>query len=204
MPENNFSLRTDLQAIADLVPAKSRVLDIGCSNGDLLAWLRNEKQIDGRGIEISQSDVSTCVQRGLTVIQGDADHDLQHYPNQSYDYVIASHLLQATQHPKEVLQEMLRIGRHAILSIPNFGYWRNRLQLTILGRMPVTRTLHYQWYDTPNIHFCTSADFKNLAENLGCFCLKTSHLNSAGKPISKIANYFPNLMAEKSIFVLTR
>lgn len=160
-------LRPDQKAIAELVKPGARVLDIGCGTGELLAYLSREKQVDGRGIEISQEAVSRAIASGLPVIQGDADADLMHYPDKAFDYAILSKALQAMHKPKDVLEHMVRIAGHVIVSIPNFGYWRNRLQLLVRGRMPVTKTLSYEWYDTPNIHFCTIRDFIILCEELG-------------------------------------
>lgn len=161
-------LRRDLQVIAEWIPPRSRVLDIGCGDGALLAWLAQEKQVLGRGIELRIEGVNQCIRRGLSVIQGDADFDLAHYPSGAFDYVVLSQTLQTLRNPKHVLQHLVRIGAHVIISVPNFGYWKNRLYLLLKGRMPVTRTLHYAWYDTPNIHFCTINDFRALcvAENI--------------------------------------
>src|SRR5271170_7715358 len=134
-------LRPDLQAIADMVAPNASLLDIGCGEGDLLAWLQKEKHVNGRGIELSQSGVNRCIARGLSVIQGDADADLQYYPDKAYDYVVLSQTLQTLKNPKEVLEHLVRIANHAIVSVPNFGHWKNRLYLATVGRMPVTRTL---------------------------------------------------------------
>src|SRR5947207_2431009 len=137
------SLRPDLQAIADMVEPGSSLLDIGCGEGDLLAWLQENKKVSGRGIELSQGGVNRCITRGLSVIQGDADADLQYYPNQAYDYAVLGQTLQTLKNPKEVLEQLVRIARHAIVSVPNFGHWKNRMYLTLVGRMPVTKTLSY-------------------------------------------------------------
>ena len=143
------------------------MLDVGCGDGELLRLLMDERDVDGRGIELSQHGVNDCVAKGLSVIQGDADADLADYPDDGFDYVILSQTLQATRHPRVVLEHMLRIGRRAIVSVPNFGHWSVRAQLALRGRMPVTQNLAHSWYDTPNIHFCTIADFVTLAHEVG-------------------------------------
>jgi methionine biosynthesis protein MetW len=197
------SLRRDLQQIYDLIPKEVRVLDLGCGYGELLQHLTHKKNVDGRGIEISQSGVSACVKNGLSVIQGDADTDLKYYPDNCFDYIISSQVLQATRHPKEVLQEIMRISKRAIISTPNFGYWYNRLYLVLKGRMPVSSTLSYQWYETPNIHFSTMRDFNVLCYELGYKIEKKIYLQPSGEKLSNpLAMLFPNLFSEKCIFVL--
>ncbi|MCE3233309.1 MAG: methionine biosynthesis protein MetW [Rickettsiaceae bacterium] len=198
-------LRKDLQNIAHLVPKGARLLELGCGDGELLQYLLHKKSVDGRGIEISQSGVSKCVKNGLSVIQGDADTDLQYYPDSCFDYCVSSQVLQATRHPKEVLQEMMRISKHAIISTPNFGYWYNRLYLVLKGRMPVSSTLSYQWYETPNIHFSTLKDFDHLCRELGYKIEKKIYLQPSGEVLTSLfAKLFPNLFSEKCIFVLGR
>lgn len=194
-------LRADLQIIADFVPANSRVLDIGCGEGELLYYLVHQKQVDGRGIELSPLSVSKALHRGLTCIQGNADTDLKHYPEDCFDYVISSHTLQATLNPKLVLSEMLRIARHVLVSLPNFGYWYNRWYLISHGRMPVSETLSYEWYETPNIHFCTMKDFIVLCEELGCIIDRTVYISAEG---GKEQKFFPNLLSEHGVFLLRR
>lgn len=199
------SLRKDLEAVADLIPAQAKVLDVGCGDGDLLAWLMQEKKISGRGIEISQQGVNRCIARGLSVIQGDADTDLQYYPTQMYDYAILSQTLQTLRRPKEVLAHLVRIAEHAVVSVPNFGHWRNRLYLACNGRMPVTSTLSYEWHDTPNIHFCTISDFVNLCEEMELTIEKrlyVTHQGAAGYFYNK--GFFANLFGEQGIFMVKR
>src|SRR5947209_10211854 len=144
-------LRRDLRLIADMVAPQSRVLDIGCGDGALLAYLARQKAVDARGMELSQSGVNSCVGHGLSVIQGDADRDLEAYPNGAFDVVVLSQTLQATRQPRRVLETLVRIGRRAIVSFPNFGFWRIRLHLMFCGRMPVTEILNNSWYDPANI-----------------------------------------------------
>ncbi len=156
------------------------MLDVGCGEGDLLSWLQQEKKVSGRGIELSQGGVNRCISRGLSVIQGDADIDLAYYPDNAYDYVVLSQTLQNLRQPKEVLQHLVRIARHAIVSVPNFGHWRNRLYLVCRGRMPVTRSLTYQWYDTPNIHFCTIIDFMLLCKLLDLSVEQSVYITESG------------------------
>jgi methionine biosynthesis protein MetW len=167
VPAVKVTLRPDLAAIAEMVPHGARVLDIGCGDGSLLEHLLHTKDVDGRGLELSQQNVNQCVAHGLSVVQGDADTDLGEYPSGIFDTVILSQTIQATRQPRVVLQELLRIGKHVIVSFPNFGHWRVRLALLFSGRMPVTRSLGQPWYDTPNIHLCTIADFLSLVNEVG-------------------------------------
>ncbi|WP_099865700.1 methionine biosynthesis protein MetW [Pararhizobium haloflavum] len=201
----NSTQRVDFQVIADLVAEGARVLDIGSGDGSLLELLAAERGIDGRGIELSQQGVNECVARGLSVIQGDADHDLVYYPDESFDYVILSQTIQATHNPKIVLKELLRIGRYAIVSFPNFGHWRVRLSLLFGGQMPVTKDLPYSWYDTPNIHFCTLQDFVRLTEEVGAKIERAEALDASGQ---KIAVSLPwslwNLFGQQAVFLLRR
>lgn len=199
------TLRQDLAYIAKWVEPQSRVLELGCSNGALLHYLTQEKKVDGRGIEISQAGVSACVQNGLSVIQGNAETDVQYYPAGCFDYVVSSQMLQVTHEPKKVLDEMLRIGRHAIVSIPNFGNWKNRWYLFRHGKMPVTRALSYQWYETPNIHFCTLLDFEALCSELGAVIEKRLVLNQKGRRLFCLSRWFaPNLLSDQAIYLLRR
>jgi methionine biosynthesis protein MetW len=197
--------RVDLQLIADLVTRGSRVLDVGCGDGLLLSLLQERRGVDGRGIELGQEGVNECVARGLSVIQGDADRDLVHYPDDAFDYVILSQTIQATRNPKTVLAELLRIGERAIVSFPNFGHWSIRLSLLARGRMPVTANLQHAWYETPNIHFCTIRDFVALAEELGAKVETAMAIDSTGQRMGmKMPWAFWNLFGQQAVFVLRR
>lgn len=196
-------LRADLFAIAGLVPPRAHVLDIGCGDGTLLEHLVATKEVDGRGIELSQQNVNACVARGLSVVQGDADTDLADYPSQVFDVAILSQTIQATRSPSRVLAHLLRIGRRAIVSLPNFGHWRIRLELLVNGRMPQTRVLDHSWHETPNIHLCTIADFVALARDNGAAIEQAFAFGESGRtrPMKPDA-WGPNIFAGGAIFVL--
>ena len=197
--------RVDLLFVADMVERGAKVLDVGCGDGDLLRILGERRDVDGRGIELSREGVNECVAKGLAVIQGDADTDLSDYPDDAFDYVILSQTLQATRQPRQVLEHMLRIGRRAIVSFPNFGHWNIRLQILLGGRMPRTDNLPYTWYDTPNIHFCTIKDFRALCKVTGARMERAVALNAWGKPLRFNAPWwFWNLLGEQAVFLLTR
>ena len=198
-------LRRDLRVIADMIEPSARVLDIGCGDGALLAYLASEKGVDARGVELSQSGVNACVTQGLSVIQGDADSDLDAYPTAAFDVVVLSQTLQATRQPRRVLETLMRIGKRAIVSFPNFGYWRVRLSLAAFGRMPVTPLLDHPWYDSPNIHLCTIRDFVALCAELGVHIEKSVTLDRDGRPFTlDPRGTLANLLAEQGVFVLTR
>jgi methionine biosynthesis protein MetW len=200
----NGGSRVDLLAIADLVTPGSRVLDIGCEDGQLLKLLEMTRDVDGRGIEISQKGVNECVARGLSVVQGDADTDLVDYPDDAFDFVILSQTLQATHRPRVVVEQMLRIGRKAIVSFPNFGHWRVRTLLGLTGRMPVTRSMPYTWYDTPNIHFCTIRDFIDLCRAMNAHVERTMVLSRSGEIRFNAPLWFWNLFGQQAVFLLQR
>lgn len=196
--------RIDYAIIESFVPQGARVLDVGCGDGTLLAFLEARKGVDGRGLELSQDGVNEAVARGLSVIQGDADKDLATYPDGAFDVVILSQTLQATQAPKHVLEELLRIGKQVIVTIPNFGNWRARLHLLFKGEMPVTKALPFSWYDTPNIHFCTLRDFLSLAHEVGATVEVSAALNAKGQRLALNAPWaIWNLIGAQGIFVLT-
>jgi methionine biosynthesis protein MetW len=197
--------RVDLLRVAELVTPGSRVLDVGCGDGELLRVLTDQRAVDGRGVELSQQGVNECVAKGLSVIQGDADSDLADYPDGAFDFVILSQTLQATRQPRAVLENMLRIGKRAIVSVPNFGHWSVRVQLALRGRMPVTEKLNYSWYDTPNIHFCTIDDFVDLAHEIGAVIDRSIALDQKGGLISsRWPKWTWNLIGEQAIFLLHR
>lgn len=198
------SARVDLLLVADMVEAKSRVLDVGCGDGTLLRLLSEDKGVDARGIELSQRGVNDCVAKGLSVIQGDADTDLADYPDNAFDYVILSQTLQATRNPRTVLEHMLRIGRHAIVSFPNFGHWRIRYQVGIGGRMPLTRNLSCSWYETPNIHFCTIRDFIALVNEIDARIERGVALDRFGAPLKYSEPWIWNFFGEQGVFRLAR
>ncbi len=198
-------IRVDLQQVADLVPAGSRVLDVGCGDGTLLAYLTRFKQVDGRGLELSMSKVRAAVSHGLPVIQGNLETDLSDYPAGAFDYVILSQTLQATTHPRKVMEELLRVGKRAIVSFPNFGHWRVRLSVMFGGRMPVTAMLSDKWFETPNIHLCTVSDFIELCKLMNVRIEAGFALDTQGQRLGFAAtDRRANLMSEQALFVLTR
>jgi methionine biosynthesis protein MetW len=197
--------RVDLLLVAEMVTQGARVLDVGCGDGELLRLLSENRGVDGRGIELSREGVNECVAKGLAVIQGDADTDLADYPNDAFDFVILSQTLQATRRPRVVLEHMLRIGRHAVVSFPNFGHWKIRLQVGLGGHMPQTDNLPYSWWDSPNIHFCTIKDFRDLCAVAGVSMERAVALNAYGKPLRFNAPWwFWNLFGEQAVFLLSR
>jgi methionine biosynthesis protein MetW len=200
MNQPRRTLRPDLAIIAGNVAAGSRVLDVGCGDGTLIAALRDHHRCDARGMEIDAHNVAECVAKGLSVIQGDADKDLAFYPDDCVDYAILSQTLQTTHRPDKVLDELLRIGRRAFVSFPNFGHWRVRLSLLWGGRMPVTRLLPIAWYETPNIHHMTLTDFRTLAVEKGAQVERAWFLDG-DREIGKGA---ANWRAEHAIFLLSR
>ncbi len=198
-------IRIDLKIIAEMIDDGSRVLDVGCGDGELLAYLQKHHNVDGRGMELSMSGVQKAVSKGLAVIQGDADADLVDYPDDAFDYVILSKTLQATRNPRAVVEQMLRIGRHAIVSFPNFAHWRTRLDLAIHGRMPVNELLPYSWHETPNIHFCTVRDFTDLCRVLGVRVKTSLSLGAAGEVQRFTADgRWANLFGVDAVFLLEK
>ncbi len=183
-------LRFSHDRIAGLVEENSTVLDLGCGGGELLVRLIELRHVHGRGVEISEEKIRECVSKGISVFQGDLDEGLKEYATGSYDYVILNETLQALHEPVMLLREMVRVGRRAIVNFPNFGYFINRAQLLLMGRMPVNKDLPYQWYDTPNIHFCTRRDFVDLCRRLDIPVMKTIDLRHGRAVPIRLANLF--------------
>jgi len=202
-PATGAPHRADHVLISEIVAVGSRVLDVGCGDGALLQLLADTRAVDGRGMEVERDKVNACVARGLSVIQGDADSDLMHYPAKAFDYAILSLTIQATRYPKTVLENLLRIGRHAIVSFPNFGHWQIRTQLMLTGRMPRTRNLPEPWYLSPDAHLCTIADFADLCRDIDAEVEQAVAFNSWGRqlPINRSIR-LQNLFGEKAVFVL--
>jgi len=196
-------IRADLALIVEMVEPGTRVLDVGCGTGELLECLVIDRGCVGRGIELSQAGVNDSVRRGLSVVQGDADTDLNDYPSDAFDYVILSQTLQATRAPGEVVANLVRIGRRAIVSFPNFGHWRVRLDLLLQGRMPKSEALPEAWYETPNIHLCTIRDFLNLADELGVTVERSLALDQQGTDKGIAGLRRANLFGQHGLFLLS-
>jgi methionine biosynthesis protein MetW len=197
------SVRADHMLIAEMVAPGSRVLDVGCGDGALLELLISQKDVDGRGVEISRDNVNACVARGLSVIQGDADQDLSGYPDKAFDYAILSLTIQATRQPKVVLENLLRIGHRAIVSFPNFGHWKIRAGLLFTGRMPRTPNLPETWFDSQDSHLCTIKDFSDLVALLNAEVQDAVAFNSSGQRLAiKNSLSLQNLLGEKAVFLL--
>jgi methionine biosynthesis protein MetW len=191
--------RSDYTIIGEIVEPKSRVLDLGCGEGELLEWLAKHKGVDARGVELSSAKVRKAISRGVSVFQSDIEQALADYPDQAFDYVILSQTLQETRNPRQVLHEMMRVGRCAIVAFPNFGHWRVRLSLLLSGRAPLTNLFPYSWYDSPNIHILTVHDFEALAQLEGLVVERRYFLTGHRK-----VTLMPNLVAEVAVFLVRR
>ena len=198
-------MKEEFKVISELIDEKSRVLDVGCGDGILMEYLSKNKVVDVRGLEISKEKVKKCLSNGLAVVEGDAEYDLKQFPDLSFDYVILSQTLQAFMSPENVIKDLLRVGKKVIVTIPNFGHWKVRVDLLFKGEMPITKNLPYEWYNTPNLHMCTIQDFYNFCNNKGINIFKTISLN--GQKTSKITSSnlkFKNLISELGIFLLEK
>ena len=198
-------MKLEFKIIADLLEENTRILDVGCDDGTLMEFLKKNKNVDIRGIEISKKKVQVCVSKGLTVLEGNAEFDLKQFPENSFDYVVLGQTLQAFVNPEIVIKELLRVGKKAIVTIPNFGHWRVRLNLLTKGTMPVTKTLPNDWYNTPNIHMCTIKDFVKFSKTINFKIYKSLALMN--KNVSNINNSnlsFKNLFAELGIFLIEK
>ncbi|MDC3087819.1 methionine biosynthesis protein MetW [Candidatus Pelagibacter sp.] len=196
-------MKPEYKIISDIVRKNSRVLDVGCDDGSLMEFLKQNKNVDIRGIEISKEKVQTCISKGLTVIEGNAELDLKQFPNKSFDYVVLGQTLQAFINPEIVIKELLRVGKKAIVTIPNFGHWKIRLYLLMKGTMPVTKTLPNDWYNTPNIHMCTIKDFFKFSEIINFKIFKSLALINKNVSTIKNSNLFTkNLFSELGIFLI--
>ena len=191
--------------LAGLIDINSRVLDVGCGDGSLLLYLKKNKRVDGRGLEINQKNVQECLARGLAVIEGDAEKDLINYPDNSFDTAILNQAIQQFYEPRKVLNELLRIAKKAIITIPNFGYWKVRLSLLLKGTMPVTKTLPHSWYDTPNLHMSSIKDFYNLCSLDNIKVIKSISITSDKISDIKTNNLeVKNFISELGVFLVSK
>ena len=198
-------MKQEFKIISNLINKNTRVLDVGCGDGTLMEYLKNSRKIDIRGIEISKNNVQKCLSKGLTVIEGDAEKDLLQFPDSSFDFVILSQTLQAFLTPEIVIKELLRVGKKAVVTIPNFGFWKIRLHLLLNGTMPITKNLPDEWYNTPNLHMCTLKDFYNFCENRNIKLDQSIALkNEKISTVNKLNLNIKNLSAELGIFLIER
>ena len=198
-------MKSEYKIIINMIKENARVLDVGCDDGTLMEFLKENKKVDIRGIEISKEKVQVCIAKGLTVIEGNAEFDLKQFPNNSFDYVVLGQTLQAFINPETVIRELLRVGKKAIVTIPNFGHWKVRLSLLTRGTMPITKTLPNNWYNTPNIHMCTIKDFVKFSEIINFKIFKSLAL--INKKVSNINNsnlFLKNLFSELGIFLIEK
>jgi len=198
-------MKNEFKVIADLIEKEKKVLDVGCADGILMKFLKDNKNANIRGLEISKEKVQECIAKGLTVIEGNAEKDLKQFPDKSFDYVILSQTLQAFLNPELVLNELLRVGKKAIITIPNFGYWKVRLHLLLKGTMPITKTLPDEWYNTPNLHMCTIKDFVHFVKSRNIKIFKSIALNKLNASLINERNLeIKNLSADLGIFLIEK
>tara|TARA_B100000131_G_scaffold242531_1_gene235079 strand:+ start:1085 stop:1681 length:597 start_codon:yes stop_codon:yes gene_type:complete len=198
-------MKKEFKIIASLVKEDTRILDVGCGDGELMSFIFNNISQDVRGIEISKTNVQKCISKGLTVIEGDAESDLSQFPDSSFDFVVLSQTLQAFLNPEKVLDELLRVGKKAIVTIPNFGHWKVRINLLLKGTMPVTKSLPHEWYNTPNLHMCTIKDFFNFCDKKKIKFIKSLALNQESViNISKVNLDIRNFFSDLGIFLIEK
>ena len=198
-------MKNEFKVIADLIERNTRVLDVGCADGVLMEFLRDNKNTNIRGLELSKDKVQKCIEKGLTVIEGNAEKDLKQFPDKSFDYVVLSQTLQAFLDPELVISELLRVGKKAIVTIPNFGYWKIRLHLLTKGTMPITKTLPDDWYNTPNLHMCTIKDFVSFIKTRRFKIFKSLALNNNNVTLINNTNLeIKNLFADLGIFLIEK
>jgi methionine biosynthesis protein MetW len=198
-------MKNEFKVIADLIEKDKKVLDVGCADGTLMKFLEDNKNINIRGLEISKEKVQECIAKGLIIIEGNAEKDLKQFPDKSFDYVILSQTLQAFLNPELVLNELLRVGKKAIITIPNFGYWKVRLHLLLKGTMPITKTLPDEWYNTPNLHMCTIKDFFYFVKSRNIKIFKSIAINKLNASLINERNLgIKNLSAELGIFLIEK
>jgi methionine biosynthesis protein MetW len=198
-------MKNEFKVIADLIEKDKKVLDVGCADGTLMKFLKDNKNINIRGLEISKDKVQKCIVKGLTVIEGNAEKDLMQFPDKSFDYVVLSQTLQAFLNPELVINELLRVGKKAIVTIPNFGYWKIRLHLLTKGTMPITKTLPDEWYNTPNLHMCTIKDFDYFVKSRNFKIFKSIALNNESVSSINDTNLgLKNLFADLGIFLIEK
>ena len=199
-----FNTDRDFSIISKMIPSRSKIIDVGCGDGSLLNYLIKKKNIDGRGLEIDQDKIRECLAKGISVIQGDADIDLIDYPDKSFDYSILTYTLQATKRPKKVLEELVRISNKAIVSFPNFGYWKIRMSLLLNGKMPVSNELSYSWHETPNLHFCTIYDFIDLCEATNIKIEKKVNLKKNIIQSYNNKQWYENFFSDSGMFLISK
>lgn len=203
MKTEKKKMRFDLQIIASWIESGSKVLDLGCGEGELLYFLKKDKQIEGTGIERVESKVARCIEKGLPVIQGDINEEILDYQDNTFDYVILSQTLQQVYEPSKLIQALLRIGKRGIVSFPNFSHWRVRLQLFVTGYAPITKQLPYEWYDTPNIRVITIKDFRKFSKEVGSKIIKEVAINTQDQDRSgRVITFIPTLFATYGIFLI--